>query len=267
MTLCIRVFQEEEALGVEFILVVKFKPLFPASPTPFGVRSTYGDTAKHIQEFMRRPTLPYNSMDTLLGRRTVEERERIVEKRASITSGVGINIDSNSQSGQMSKSLDASNGSWRQADGRNLPHDDRIYQVEIQRVPASGRSAFDRIPTPEIPPPPPTSEIPPVTSPSNKSFVLNIKPTDSGRSETQKNNQATRSKTNVDLNESGGSTSSRTSARKSKPWKEESEEEKKRRLGTIYTGKDYVSPIDFSDQRPWPMVSGSETEEAKNKKN
>ncbi|KAJ1371590.1 hypothetical protein KIN20_033566 [Parelaphostrongylus tenuis] len=38
-----------------------------------------------------------------------------------------------------------------------------------------------------------------------------------------------------------------------KPWKDETEEEKRRRLGTIYTAKDYISTIDLGTERPWPM--------------
>ena len=39
-----------------------------------------------IKEFMQKPMLPYPSNETILGRKIVEERERIVEKRMSQSS-------------------------------------------------------------------------------------------------------------------------------------------------------------------------------------
>uniref|UniRef100_A0A1I7X6Q2 Transposase_23 domain-containing protein n=1 Tax=Heterorhabditis bacteriophora TaxID=37862 RepID=A0A1I7X6Q2_HETBA len=36
--------------------------------------------------------------------------------------------------------------------------------------------------------------------------------------------------------------------------KGETEEQKRLRLGTIFTANDYVSTIDMSDERPWPMT-------------
>lgn len=46
------------------------------------------------------------------------------------------------------------------------------------------------------------------------------------------------------------------SARNKKGWKEETEEERVQRLGTIYTANDYVCPMDMTDQKPWPMSGG-----------
>ena len=46
-------------------------------------------------------------------------------------------------------------------------------------------------------------------------------------------------------------------SRNKKGWKEESEEERIKRLGTIYTANDYVCQMDMTDQKPWPLGGNS----------
>ncbi|GMT31748.1 hypothetical protein PFISCL1PPCAC_23045, partial [Pristionchus fissidentatus] len=52
-----------------------------------------------------------------------------------------------------------------------------------------------------------------------------------------------------------GATTPRASSRAKR--EREREEEMVRRLGSIYTGRDYVSPIDLTTQRAWPLVGQS----------
>lgn len=185
-----------------------------------------------------RPTSAYRSLETLLGKRTVEEKETIVEQRSTYATGVPIPASSINDS--MSRSMD----SWGGRAVHEVPirRVDRNYEgggpsVDViisGRRYRSGQGVLDE----------PSSSTP-VQAEETR--------------EKEKRKDRTKS-SSEDEAETGRS--SRLSKNK-KGWKEETEEDRIKRLGTIYTANDYVCQMDMTDQKPWPMNGGNSSNNGK----
>ncbi|KAF1746978.1 hypothetical protein GCK72_023436 [Caenorhabditis remanei] len=191
-----------------------------------------------------RPTSSYRSLETLLGKRTVEEKETIVEQRSTFATGVpipGANTSNINES--MSRSMD----SWGTTSSR------AIHEVPIRRldrnydgggpgvdVIISGRRYRSGQGVSE--------------EPISSTSVQELK-TEPETKEINTDKRKDRTKSSSE-DEAETGRSSRMSRNK-KGWKEESEEERIKRLGTIYTANDYVCQIDMTDQKPWPLGGNS----------
>ncbi|CAP23079.2 Protein CBG01874 [Caenorhabditis briggsae] len=191
-----------------------------------------------------RPTSSFRSMETLLGKRTVEEKETIVEQRSTFATGVPIPANTNI-SDSMSRSMD----SWA---GRS------VHEVPIRRVDRNyegGGPGVDVIISGRRY----RSGQGVLEEPTSSSAAQEVKPEETRESSAEKRKDRTKS-SSEDEAETGRS--SRLSKNK-KGWKEETEEERIKRLGTIYTANDYVCQMDMTDQKPWPM-SGNSTSSKNN---
>ncbi|CAI4224096.1 unnamed protein product [Auanema sp. JU1783] len=268
-------------------------------------------TVQGIQEFMQKPTLPYNE-DTIIGRKITEERETIIENRISTTTSQA--PDNPFPSEVLSRSFESTFLNDR------APATERVYHVEIKKI--DGPSANDIISARRIRSSSQSnvSTYPSLDSSRNALHPLNLSSQNSqpGPSSpfnnadttvlipkqvqtslplteeqdgayppsTARSRSSTRSALPVPMNgeevkrladrsrqrrqesiereelekkanqQPSGRGLERSSERK-KPWKVETEEEKKQRLGTIYTANDYVSTIDMGTARPWPMMGSS----------
>ncbi|CAI5454679.1 unnamed protein product [Caenorhabditis angaria] len=207
----------ERSRPVSFIEPIPSPPDLRCSPVPpKPVEQTFS-----IKNRTEEP-LTFRSLETLIGRRTMEEKEVIIEQKSIVAVGVPIPSTSYSSTNNiMSRSMD---NSW------SSHNSNPVHEVTIRRL--------DR----------------PYEGPSVDSII-------SGRRYRSGQGLALDDKA-VDPNESKEQTtpekpenpSAPESARpKRKTSRQESEEEKIRRLGTIYTGNDYVSSVDLTAERPWPM--------------
>lgn len=179
-----------------------------------------------------RPTSSYRSLETLLGKRTVEEKETIVEQRSTFATGVPIpGATTSNINDSMSRSMD----SWS---GR------AVHEVPIRRIDRNydgGGPSVDVI----------------ISGRRYRSGqgVLD-EPTTSVQTEEARENGAEQKRKDRTKSSSEDEAETGRSSRLSKNkkgWKEETEEERIKRLGTIYTANDYVCQMDMTDQKPWPM--------------
>lgn len=185
-----------------------------------------------------RPTSSFRSLETLLGKRTVEEKETIVEQRSTFATGVPIpGATTSNINDAMSRSMD----SWGTSSSR------AIHEVPIRRVDRNyeGGPSVDVIISGRRY----RSGLGLVEEPSSSTAGQ----PDSDK-EPKENGQEKRKDRTKSSSEGEAETgrSSRLSKNK-KGWKEETEEERIKRLGTIYTANDYVCQMDMTDQKPWPM--------------
>ncbi|CAB3410385.1 unnamed protein product [Caenorhabditis bovis] len=186
--------------------------------------SRQGAIVAQINEFVNRPTLPYRSLDTLIGRGTVEEKEVIVDTRSSMMSGIPSQPSPN---GAMSRSVDTS---W---EGPTTSR--RIHEVHIEKIAENHGPSADEII-------------------SGRRYRGGLSSADDGQKAVQ--NGIDLNKNSVDGARSSDDLRGSEKSKKN-PWKEETEDEKIKRLGTIYTANDYVSSIDMSNDKPWPLSSRS----------
>uniref|UniRef100_A0A1I7U0C4 Flocculation protein FLO11 n=1 Tax=Caenorhabditis tropicalis TaxID=1561998 RepID=A0A1I7U0C4_9PELO len=217
-----------------------------SATAPQRVSYTIDGNDAYTMPTTNRPTSSFRSLETLIGKRTVEEKETIVEKRSTFASGVPIpNATTSNINEAMSRSMD----SWGASSSR------AVHEVPIRRVDRnydgggpsvdviiSGRRYRNGHGASEEPT---TSSMSALPSESEK---------DPKQNGTEKCRDRMKS-SSEDEAETGRS--SRISKNK-KGWKDETEEERIKRLGTIYTANDYVSQMDMTDQKPWPM-SGSDS--------
>uniref|UniRef100_A0A8R1I0T0 Uncharacterized protein n=1 Tax=Caenorhabditis japonica TaxID=281687 RepID=A0A8R1I0T0_CAEJA len=203
-----------------------------------------------------RPTSSFRSMETLLGKRTIEEKETIVEQRSTFASGapapipISIPPVTNSSNDLMSKSMD----SWA-----STPSQRQVHEVTIRRLDrnynGSGPSADVIISGRRYRSGQGVAEEAAVVSDTSTSVENEavVQGTSSGSEKPPRSRTRTQSSSDqedTDPNKPNQSARSRKSRR------DESEEGRISRLGTIYTANDYVCPMGMTDQRPWPM-SGS----------
>ncbi|EGT59576.1 hypothetical protein CAEBREN_07375 [Caenorhabditis brenneri] len=200
-----------------------------------------------------RSTSAYRSLETLLGKRTVEEKETIVEQRSTFATGVPIpGATASTINEAMSRSMD----SWGTSPSR------AIHEVPIRRLDRNydgGGPSVDVIISGRRY----RSGHGLMEEPTSSNSVEEVKPdndkeTKENGAEKQRNHTKSCSE---DEAETGRS--SRISKNK-KGWKEETEEERIKRLGTIYTANDYVCQMDMTDQKPWPMSSSGSGNTKKN---
>ncbi|CAI2357711.1 unnamed protein product [Caenorhabditis sp. 36 PRJEB53466] len=217
-----------------------------AAPLPPPQRVSYSIDCNdaYTMPTTARPASSYRSLETLLGKRTVEEKETIVEQRSTFASGIPVPVPTTSNVNDiMSRSMD----SW------GTPASRAVHEVPIRRLDRgyeatgpsvdriiSGRRYRNGQGVPEES----TAVAPEVRADSDKDK-------DGRGSSTERRRERARSSS--DREDEGEPGRSSRSARNKKNWKDESEEERIRRLGTIYTANDYVCPIDMTDQKPWPM--------------
>ncbi|VDM57009.1 unnamed protein product [Angiostrongylus costaricensis] len=192
-------------------------------------RSIMGTKDKAISEFMQRPLLPYG--ETIYSRRVTEERERIVENNRTRYNKISF-----SPGLARSLSLEPTLSTGVSGDSHNLsllP----VYNVEITHIDQcrenGGPSAYDII--------------------SEYLDAVHSNPSSCrGRYTLPIRTVNERLQREASLQIHAPSRKSRDQAT-TRPWKDETEEEKRLRLGTIYTAKDYISTIDLGTERPWPM--------------
>ncbi|CCD70293.2 Serine/arginine repetitive matrix protein 1 [Caenorhabditis elegans] len=197
-----------------------------------------------------RPTSSFRSMETLLGKRTVEEKETIVEKRSTFATGVP--IPHATASDAMSRSMD----SWGTSPSR------AVHEVPIRRVDRNyegGGPSVDVIISGRRY----RSGQGVTEDPMSSSYVHDCR-ADSDREGVESSSEKRRDRTKSCSEDEAEMGRSSRMSRNKKGWKEETEEERIKRLGTIYTANDYVSQMDMTDQKPWPMNGSSNSSKQKN---
>ncbi|PAV84405.1 hypothetical protein WR25_19994 [Diploscapter pachys] len=181
------------------------------------------------------PRMSTSMNETLLGKRTVEEKEVIVEKRNSYIATSSQQAPFNQTQNIMNRSFDGILASANRANSlhqngasssSNPGSEQRVYPVEIKR-----QSHSNLWPT------------------GNENvgvkFVI-IRLSDMA------NDMISSTTSSRDL-------SNERKKNGTRHWKEETEAEKIERLGTIYTANDYVSTIDMGTERPWPFGAPSQS--------